>query len=130
MPSAQYSWRFEEDKTRDLGIYEIIKSTCEFPYTVLIHNYSKAGPKQLFSDIFYAPSWDESRGADGKVSDDICFLIGLWEELGLMELMGEPFHPRHINCDDGRYPTVYRKGMIDVMAQLYGTGIVDTTLSK
>ncbi len=128
--TTQYSWCFQEDKTRDIGIFEITRSTTTTPYTVLIHNYSKTGPIQLFSDIFYAPSWDINRGEDGVVSEDVCFLIGLWDELGLLKEKGEAFHPKHITYEPDRYPTVYRKCITDVMAQLYGNGMVDITLAN
>ncbi len=126
MSGPQYAWKFREDKTRDMGMFEITRSTSPQPYTVLIHQYSQVGPIRLFSDIFYAKTWDENRGNDGEVSPDICFLIELWVELGLFAETGEHYHPKHIYHDPDRHPIVYRKGIEDVMAHLYGTGIVET----
>lgn len=125
LPTTKYSWKFEDDKIRDLRVYEIRKSTTAKPYTVLIHQYSKIGDRQLFNDLFWCDSWDEKRGAEG-VSDDVQFCICLWKELGLENILG-PFLPKHIEHDLQRSPIVYREFLENVMARRYGKGLIDTT---
>ena len=126
----QYKWQFKEDKTRDLGIHEIIRLNDgkEEPFTVIIHGYSKVGDKQLFPDLFYSDDWDLGRSAD-VISDDVQFCIHLWKQLGLEKEHG-PFHPKHIVHDLDRSPIVYRNTLDNVMNIKYGCGhsqFVDTT---
>ncbi len=119
---TQYKWAFDQDKSRNIKIFEITRSTDPVPFTVLIHDYTTRGDKQLFSDLFFSDEWDECRGEDGQVSDDVRFCIQLWRDLGLTELLGEDFHPKHIEHDTDRWPTVYRNTMENVMSRKYGCG--------
>jgi len=125
---AQYKWQFQQDTTRDIGVYEITRSTDTVPHTVLIHRFSTRGPRQLFSDIFYSDDWDADRGNSGiGASDDVRFLCELWKELGLKEQTGEDFQPKHVTefQEPDRYPTVYRNALENVMTIKYGCGHTD-----
>ena len=123
---AQYKWQFRQDTTRDIGVYEITRSTDTVPHTVLIHAFSARGPRQLFSDIFYSDDWDSDRGKSGLgASDDIRFLCELWKELGLKEQTGEDFAPKHVVQESDRYPTIYRNTLENVMNIKYGCGHTD-----
>ncbi len=115
----QYKWRFFDHPKRDIRVYEIVRSDCDKPWTIILFDYSKVGDEQLFSDIFYSVKWDEKRGDDGKVSYDIKFLINLWVELGLDKKYGS-LAPRHIVYDDSRMPSVYRTPAVDVITQKFG----------
>lgn len=134
---TRYSWRFAQDETRDLGIYEIqrekyidmngnIEAKLELPFTVIITDFSKKGKKQLFSDIFFSEDWDILRGTDGFISDDVQFCINLWKEFGLDKELGEDFQPKHINHDDIlRRPLLFRNSFEKVMSEKYGCGHTD-----
>ena len=121
----EYKWQFKQDKSRDLGIHEIIRrdGQVEEPFTVIIYNYSKVGDKQLFPDLFYSDDWDVGR-SDKHISDDVKFCINLWKQLGL-EVEHGPFHPKHIVHDLSRSPIVYRNTMENVMNRKYGCGHTD-----
>jgi hypothetical protein len=115
-----YLHRCVYDKTRNVAVHEIKKSTSDLPYTVIIYEFSRYGHRNLFNDLYWADSWDETRGSDGKASDDVIFCINLWKELGLEEQWG-PFHPKMIEHDLARWPTVYRRGLEEVMGRVFGT---------
>lgn len=134
--ATQYKWKLLEDKSRDIAIYEITRSTDKIPHTILLHQYSKCGPQQLFSDLFFSDDWDECRGKDGNVSDDVKFCIELWKLLGCEESTGESFQPKHIIHEMNRYPTVYRNTAENIMNIKYGCHSIeihdeiDTTLPE
>lgn len=119
---TQYKWRRKDDVTRNICVYEITRSTDQIPFTVLIHDYTTRGDIQLFSDLFWSDDWDEERGKDGQVSDDVKFCIQLWKDLGLKIKTGEDFQPKHIVHDLERFPTVYRNTLENVMNIRYGCG--------
>ena len=119
--TMQYSWKSKDDPSRDLRIYEITRNDNKKPFTVVLRSFSKVGDKQLFSDLFWSDDWDEVRGKDGTVSDDIKFCIGLWKELGLEDVHGA-FHPKHIEHDLDRFPIVYRNTLENVMSAQFGQG--------
>lgn len=118
---TKYKWRFQEDNTRDLKVYEIQKDDGKKPFTVVLRRYSEGGDKQLFSDLFWSDDWDEKRGNDGTVSDDVKFCISLWKKLGLEAQYGS-FHPKHIEHDLDRFPIVYRNTLENVMSLQFGKG--------
>ncbi len=122
MTKNNYSWRRVDDYTRNVCAYEIKRSNTFLPYTVVIYNYSDTGDKQLFSDLFYSQSWDERRGLDGELSDDVMFCIRLWRELGMYEKTGEDFQPKHIEHDLDRVPKIYRRNVDQVMQHLFSPG--------
>lgn len=126
MVKLNYTWRRIDDHSRNLCAYEIQRANDKLPYTILIFNYTTIGDKQLFSDLFYASSWDERRGLDNEVSDDVKFCMSLWRELGLYDRYGEDFQPKHIEHDLDRVPQVYRKSIEQVFAKRFGTGEVET----
>jgi hypothetical protein len=119
--TVQFRWAFEHDKGRNVKGFEVWRSTDSVPHTVLIHDYDKRGDKQFFSDIFWSDDWDASRGAEG-VTDEIKFLCQLWQDLGLKEIEGEDFQPKHVVFEHDRFPTVYRNTLENVMAQQFGCG--------
>lgn len=126
---VQYKWRMEPDYSRDLMVYEIWRSTDKVPHTIIIQQFSTFGHAQMFKDLFFSDDWDRERGNDGQVSDDIKFCCELWAELGLKEILGEEFQPKHIAHDSDRYPRVYRNTLENVMSIKYGCGhteIIDT----
>ena len=132
---TKYSWRYKDDKSRDIRVYEIRRAftifnddnvpegldTSEIPFTVVLHRYSQTGDKPLFSDLFYCDDWDENRGSDGKTSHDVRFCCSLWEDLGLHKENG-PFTPSCIEHDLQRAPAVYRNKLENVMNIRYGCG--------
>lgn len=118
MEKTFYSWRRLEDKSRDLGMFEIRRAygvdpdhldTSEKPFTVLLYNFSKVGPRGLFNDIFYSNDWNETRS-------DVDFLVGMWKELGLE---GE-FHLDKVEHNLWKAPIVYRNTIENVMAKRFG----------
>lgn len=112
-----YSWRFIEDKTRNIGVHEISRGIeGEEPFTVVITNYKKEGDRMLFNDLFWTKAWDPYRGKDEKVSKDVEFCIRLWKHLGLP---GE-FSNEKIEHDLFRFPIVYRRKIETVMYSRFG----------
>ncbi len=121
----KYKYRYKEDDTRNICVYEIQRDVPnQDPYTVIVYDFARLGHRQLFNDIFWCDSWDSERDGTNEISSDIKFLIGLWEELGLVEETGEQFHPKHIEHDLLQYPTIYRRPMEEVMARKYGNANV------
>ena len=124
-PPINYIYRDFYDKSRDIKAHEVRREGDIFPYTILIYQHSKVGDKLFFSDLFYADSWDERRGEDGEMSRDIIFCIMLWRALGLKELTGEDFLPKHIEHSLDRSPQVYRKSIEEVFKKKFGISEYD-----
>ena len=122
MIKTMYKYRFVEDETRDLVVYEISRDTeNEKPYVIIVHNFHEKNHSQMFSDLFQFNSWDEKRGKNG-VSEDVEFCINMWKELGLVELLGEEFQPKHIEVDLTRRASKFRNTLENVMYEKYGCG--------
>ncbi len=119
METPKYSARFIDADKVDIRVFEIKKSNVTLPWTIIVFDHSKVGDRQMFSDIFYSSDWDEKRGEDGFVSDDIKFCIGYWKELGLDKLHGN-FSPSHVQFDEKRIPAVYRKDAEEVIMKKFG----------
>lgn len=123
---TEYSWRRKDDFSRDLCVYEITKSTQKVPFTVIIFHYSERGDAPLFPALFWSNDWDEGRGLDGNVTDDVQFCISFWKHLGLEKVHG-PFKPCHIEHDlTCTPPSIYRNTLEKVMDLRFGNGNVVT----
>lgn len=72
----EYSFRFVEDDSRDIALFEVTKPFTDRPYTTIIRQYSKKGKEPMFTSFFICPSW-------GVCNHDIVFLKKLWKHLDM-----------------------------------------------
>jgi hypothetical protein len=104
----------------DWKFYEIIRFKGDTPFTILIENYSRVGHRQFFSDIFISKEWDLGRNL--IPSDDVIFLMELWDLFGLKKEYG-PFTPFYIRSPPNpkSKPQVYRRTIEQVWDQKINT---------
>ncbi len=112
--TEHYTWRFVEDKGRNLGVHEVTRGIeGDLPFTVIVTNYSVNGDRMFFNDLFWTSAWDATRGDDEVVSTDLRFSLALWKHL---EMEGE----MEIEHDLQRVPVIYRRCLEEAMFNRYG----------
>ena len=115
-----YSFRHANCPELDWQFYEVIRAEGDVPFTVIVENFNRVGHRQFFSDIFVSKEWDAGRNL--IPSDDIFFLMELWDLFGLKQEYG-PFTPFYISHppDKTVRPQVYRRTLEQIWEQKINT---------
>lgn len=113
---CEYTLRIEEDKTRDACFYEVRRCDGKsLPYSILVHEFTKVGHQQFFNYLFRFNSW-------GKHDWDLNFTREMWKDMKMPGVFTEEC----IEHDLTRAAPIYRRALDEVLAQKYGTGLVET----